>query len=135
MSNILLTLPLDQQWRCQYYRGGDALDETQNTAIILPLSAWTSDAGRQLATLDRAFALKPIEAECVRYWLLIDSAPDRARVLINHKPIAEYRANEAPFELDVTNFVMLGVNWIMFRVEGEATAPFAGVRLVAVPCE
>jgi hypothetical protein len=31
--------------------------------------------------------------------------------------------------------VMLGVNWIMFRVEGDLEGRFANARLVAVPCE
>lgn len=90
-----------------------------------------------MASLDRAFAIKPIEKECVRYWLLIDSAPQGTTVLINHKPVAEYNVgdDDAPFELDVTNYVMLGVNWIMFRVDGEAAGRFEGVRLVATPCE
>jgi hypothetical protein len=137
MSQNLLTLPLEQQWRCQYYRAGTSLDDSQPTAIVMPLSVWTFDRGCVAASLDRAFALKPLDVECVRYWLLIDRLPEGTRLLINHKPVVRYTAHthQMPFELDVTNYVMLGINWIMFRVEGETTEGFENVRLVAVECE
>ncbi|MFN8376911.1 MAG: hypothetical protein U0694_29060, partial [Anaerolineae bacterium] len=132
MRRILLTLPLDQHWRCQFYRGGDSVDETQNTAIILPLSAWAADPGRPVATLDHNVRLSPIEAECVSYWLQVDSAPQGTQVLVNQKLVGEVRGGKA-LEFDVTNYVALGLNWIMFRVEGEPPGRFGAVRLVATP--
>jgi hypothetical protein len=136
MRQNLLTLTLEQQWRCQYYRADSNLDDSQSTAIVMSLSSWRPDPNRPLGTLDRAFKLSRVEAECVSYWLLIDVAPHGTKVFLNHKPVAEYvPQNNEPFELDVTNYVMLGVNWIMFRVDGIPTVRFANARLVAVPCE
>src|SRR5689334_24541328 len=119
MRQNLLTLPLEQQWRCQYFRADANIDDSQSTAIVMSLASWRLDPNRPLATLDRAFKLSAIEAECVGYWLAIDNAPRGTKIYLNHKPIAEYLANDNgdPFELDVTNYVMLGVNWIMFRSE------------------
>jgi hypothetical protein len=137
MRQNLLTLPLEQQWRCQFYRADSNIDDSQSTAIVMSLPSWRLDPNRPMGSLDRAFKLSPIEAECVSYWLVIDNAPRGTKVFLNHKPVGEYSSNNDgnPFELDVTNYVMLGVNWIMFRVEGDLEGRFANVRLVAVPCE
>jgi hypothetical protein len=110
---------------------------TQDT--IVTLSQWSFDKRRSegwRAWLQRSFRLEPTDF-CVRYFLLIDTAPQGTDIFINDQSVAVYTVgdDDPPFELDVTNYVALEDNTIAFRVDCETVGQFAGVRLLAVPCD
>lgn len=134
---ILREIPLNDNWQCVYSQAGPASEALANGRRVRALAGWSLDRQRareQAAWLTREFVLQPI-AQCVRYWLVIESAPPGAQIYMNETLLAEYTIGDqgAPFALDVTNHVWLDVNIIAFRVAADGR--FAGVCLQAVPCE
>lgn len=134
---ILREIPLNDNWQCAYSQAGPDPEALVSSRRVQALSGWSRDQQRareQAAWLSREFVLQPM-AQCVRYWLVIESAPPGAQIYMNETLLAEYTIGDegAPFALDVTNHVWLEVNTIAFRVPADGR--FAGVCLQAVPCE
>lgn len=140
MMPKLPRIDLDSNWRCQYFEHDPKLYEFMDDVSVPSLSAWVFDKRRAegwAAYLVRPFSLDPTDV-CVRYLLLIDSAPEGARVYLNEALPVTYRAphdDAPPFEVDVTDCVSLEDNTLAFRVECDAPGTFSGVALQAVPCE
>lgn len=135
----LPSIPLDSGWLCDYFEAEPDVYELAAESAVTALSAWSFDRRRAegwAAWLERTFALEPTD-ECVRYLLLIDSAPQGMRIYVNGEHVADYQVgdDDPPFEVDVTDRVWLDTNRIAFRVDSGATGTFAGVRLQPAPCD
>lgn len=132
-------LDLNDNWICEYFELRPDLYEFAKDVDVPALDSWRFDRLRVVdwaAFLRRSFFLAPTDS-CVSYHLLIDTAPDGARIYINDRHVADYHApgpDDPPFELNITDHVHLDTNEIGFRVACDAPGHFSGVRLQSLPC-
>jgi len=133
------SIPLNDGWLCTYFETESAPYEFATDDTVVTLTQWSFDKRRAegwMAWLQRSFRLDPTDF-CVRYLLLIDSAPQKASIYVNDQHVADYNIgdDDPPFELNVTYYVALEDNTIAFRVSCDAMGQFARVRLQAIPCD
>ncbi len=120
------TLNLDTGWTCSYFEA-----EVEQVARLEDWRFSPAHGDGSAASLKRRFILYPTDA-CVSYMLTIDSAPAGTQISVNGHSLGAFAA---PCVLDVTAFVSLEDNDVIFRVEQGAQGRFAGIRLQAIPCE
>lgn len=85
----------------------------------------------KMVWLERVFDL-PLQEVCIGYTLHVESAPIGTHLILNGRSFGEI---ETAFAFDVTDFVALEDNRLVFRVMRGATGQFGGVYLSAAPCE
>ncbi|NWF67529.1 MAG: hypothetical protein HXY40_00445 [Chloroflexi bacterium] len=134
----LQVFPLETHWECDYFELEPDLYEFATTESAVSLATWRFDARRVenwAAWLHRTFTLSATE-DCVRYHLLIDSAPPGTRIFVNEREVVTYAIgdDDAPFDMDITDSVALGENKLGLRVACDAGGYFSGVRLAVLPC-
>lgn len=123
------TTSLDKHWRCAYV---EHLPERGNDDFDVPslVDFDTRAIEGRFAWLERAFDL-PMPDECINYRLEIDYAPRDTHLFLNGRALGEIAT---PLHMDVTDFVALEDNRIVFRVSHNAFGGFGPIWLVAIPC-
>jgi len=131
----LPTISLISNWSVDYFEDGTP-NPHDSLNTVDSLANWAFDKRRGegwLAWLQKKFDLPVMNnIACMSYVLEIDYVPYGAVLVINGREFGEVRP---PFQMDVTDFIALEDNVIVFRVAGNTAGSFQGVRLVAVPCE
>lgn len=130
-------ISLNDNWKADYFElEPDLFEFGADAEPVADLSTWTC-GGRYDetwgATLQRTFNLEVAEI-CVRYQLSIERAPGIVILYINGRRMGVIDGSQ-PFSFDVTDYVTLEDNLIVFRVECRSSASFGAVTLLQFPCE
>jgi hypothetical protein len=80
----------------------------------------------------RLFNLEPIGEVCLRFFLHIESAPDRTTVNMNRWQAGITQAGQ-PFVTDVTDYVTLEDNVLLLQIKQPGA--FGAIWLEPTPCE
>lgn len=136
MTQLPDLIQLDTDWRGLAASEQPTLEDLSTGSEIAALSAYAPEDTPRAIWLLRQFDLQPTDY-CVNYWLIIDSAPLGTEIYVNETFLGSYPVEDKPskFELNITDWVMLDANFLVFHVPSGEAAGFAGVSLQPVPCD